>query len=133
MNKKQISIIAVIALLFLVGLYSLTPETRRVAVSVPYQEAIYETFYSGTLKDTGLSTRTWTISRATSYDKEYTGKDAWGSSEYTFKVCWGVQCTNYPEINAWNIQPKRELAGYETRYKTEYKYLTKTKLEWIFS
>lgn len=65
MNKKQISIIAVIALLFLVGLYSLTPETRRVAVSVPYQEAIYETFYSGTLKDTGLSTRTWTISRAT--------------------------------------------------------------------
>ena len=73
-DKKQISIIAVIALLFLVGLYSLTPETRRVvvsipyqdpvydtrrvAVSVPYQEAVYETFYCGTLKDTGLSTLT---------------------------------------------------------------------------
>ncbi|KCZ71256.1 hypothetical protein ANME2D_02457 [Candidatus Methanoperedens nitroreducens] len=166
MDNKQVSIIAVIALAFLAGLYLLTPETRNIAVSiryqdpvyetrtiavsVPYQEAVYGTFYYGKLEDTGLTTYTWTIDRATDYSKEYTGKDFWGSPEYTFKVCWGSQCTNYPQINTWSISPKTEITGYETKYKTEYqketylaryetkyrteyKDITKTKLEWIFS
>ncbi len=166
MNNDQIVVIVVIALAIIVGFYLLTSETRiiavsipyqepvyetrTVAVSVPYQEAVYGTFYYGKLEDTGLSTYFWTIDRATDYSKEYTGRDLWGSPEYTFKICWGSQCTNYPQINVWSISPKTEITGYETKYRTEYKsetYLaryetkyrteykevTKTKLGWIFS
>lgn len=165
MDDKQILTIGVIAVVLLVGVFLLTPdtrnmavqtsyqqpvyETRNVAVSVPYQEAIYETRYSGTFADTGISTTSWTFQDATSYTYEYSGKDLWGSPEYTFKVCIGSQCTSYPEINTWDVSPKSQISGYQTKYKTEYKMetyiaryemkyrtenrdVTKTRLEWIF-
>lgn len=135
-NKNQyitylISVIAVIAIAFFGAIYFFTPETRTTGVSVPYQEAIYETRYSGTLKDTGLSTSSWTIEEATSYTYEYTGKDLWSQPEYTVKVCWGSSCLNYPEINDLDVNSYRVLKGYQTKYRTEYNSVTKTRLEWI--
>lgn len=137
-NKNQnitylILVIAVIAIAFFGALYFFTPETRTVGVSVPYQEAIYETRYSGTLKDTGLSTSSWTIKDATSYTPEYTGKDFWGSAQYTINVCWKSSCIDYPQINDIGLDSNKFLIGYQTKYRTEYNSVTKTRLEWLIS
>ncbi|MFZ3167158.1 MAG: zinc ribbon domain-containing protein [Candidatus Methanoperedens sp.] len=123
--------IGIIVIISLAGIYLFTSESRTIAVSVPYQEAIYETRYSGLLKDTGISTTSWTIKDATSYTSEYTGKDLWGTPAYTVKVCSSSSCTNYPQINYIDISSYSILTGYKTNYKTEYQEVTKTRFEWL--
>lgn len=124
-------IVIVLVIMGLAAFYLLDPETRTVAVSVPYQEAINEIRYSGTLKDTGLSTTSWSIKEATSYKTEYTGKDLWGSAQYTVNVCWKSSCIDYPQINDIGLDSKTFLIGYQTKYRTESKSITKTRLDWL--
>lgn len=154
----------VLILVFMGGIYLLSSETRYISVSVPYQDPVYETktvtesvpyqepvystFYNGSLTDVGFPDNSWTFSKATEWSKEYSGKDLLGNQAYTIKVCYGSQCTNYYQVNVWNIVPTTEITGYETKYRTEYKtvneitryvtryrtenqYVTKTRLEWI--
>ncbi len=130
-SDSRFLVIAVLVIVALAALYLFTSETRTIAISVPYQEAVYETRYSGTLKDAGLSTTSWTIKDATSYTSEYTGKDLWGQAEYTIRVCWGSNCNNYPQINVADVNSYQFLIGYQTKYRTEYKQVTKTRLEWL--
>ncbi len=82
-------------------------------------ETRYETVYSGTLSDTGLTTKSWSFEKADYYTQEFTGNDLWGKGEYKFRVCWtGVTCKDYYEINAWNINK-------------DYKSVTKARIDWI--
>lgn len=145
--------------------YGLIPETGNIAVSIPYQDPVYDTrtivisipyqeeyqkaylqsyeepeyrtAYSGSLEDNGLTTYYWTFKCATSWDKEYTGRDAWGNSEYTFTICGVLGCIKYPQINSWDISQSTVITGYVTKYKTEYrteyKDVIKSKFEWLFN
>jgi len=121
--------------------------TKTVEESVPYQEAVYKTVYSGNIGNYGLTGQTWTITNADSFTKDYTGEGFWGP-EYQLKICWGTDCRYYYKIQFWDLQPGKVVTGYETKSRTEYKtvnefarydtkyrtenqYVTKTRLEWI--
>lgn len=153
MDNKQISIIVIIVLGLLIGFYLLTPETRSMPFSVPYQdpvyrtdnsqEPIYGTVSSGTIGTIGLTGQTWTITDATSATWTYTGEGFWGK-EYTVYICWGSNCQYYYKIQSDNLKSETKIISYktktsqvidhfETKYRTEYKDVTKNRLEWIFS
>jgi hypothetical protein len=152
MDNKQISIIVAIVLL-LIGFYLSTPETRSMPFSESYQdpvyrtdstqEPIYETLYSGTIGTVGLTGQTWTITDATSVTWTYTGNGFWGK-EYTAHVCWGTNCQYYYKIQSNNLKLETKITSYktktsqvidhfQTKYRTEYKDVTKSRLDWIFS
>lgn len=134
MSEMRRELIFSVVIAFVVGSAAVilfTPETRTAGISVPYDEPVYETRYSGTLKDTGITTTSWTITDATSYTNDYTGKDLWGQGESLVKVCWGSNCQNFPQINYLDITSHDVFIGFQTKYRTEYKQVTKTRLEWI--
>jgi hypothetical protein len=133
-EKKGVKTSTVVGILVLLAValslvYLLSPETRVVAKQVPYQVPVYETRYSGTLYDYGLTTYKWTFKDAKSFTYEYTGRDFWGNPEYTVTI----DGTRYPEINYWEVETYQVLVGYETKYRTEYEEVTKTRIEWILS
>lgn len=153
MENKRISIGVIIAVAFLVGHYLLSSETRSIAFSEAYQDPvyrtdsyqapIYETVYSGTIGTLGLTGQTWTIKNATSNNWTYTGEGSWGK-EYTVYICWNTNCQYYYKIQTNNIHSETKFIGYEiktrkvidhqeTKYRTEFKPVTKTRLEWIFN
>lgn len=150
MDNRQILIVVV---LVLVGglIYLSSPETRSIAFSVPYQDPVYRTdsyqdpiygtVYSGTIGTLGLTAQTWTISDATSNTWTYSGEGVWGK-EYTVQICWKANCQNYFKIQTNNLKSETKLTGYvaknrqvidhqETKYRTEYKDVTKKRFEWI--
>lgn len=133
MENKQILIIVVLVLIG--GLYYvLSPETRSIDFSVPYQDPVYRTdssqepiyrtdYYqdpvygilsSGTIGTLGLTGKTWTITDATSITWTYTGEGFWGK-EYTVYVCWKTNCQYYYKIQSNNLKSETKLTGYETK------------------
>lgn len=144
--------IGIIVVLFLAGFYLLTPETKSLPFSVQYQEPIYKTeyyqeptygtLYSGTIGNYGLTGQTWTITDATSYTNTYTGQGLLGE-EYTFQICWSSSCSYYYKIQFNNLKYETKIIGIETRtrqvidryvtkYRTEWKDITKTKWDWFY-
>jgi hypothetical protein len=153
MDNKKISIIVVVVLGLLIGFYLLTPEARSMPFSVSYQDPVYRTdnyqdpvygtLYSGTIGNYGLTGQTWTINDASSVSSTYTGNGFWGG-EYTYHICWSTICNDYYKIQFNNLKLETKITGYETKtrqvidhfetkYRTEYKDVTKSRLEWIFS
>jgi len=152
MNNKKILIIVVLVLIGGI-FYLLSPETRSIAFSVPYQdpvyrtdnsqEPVYGTVYSGTIGTIGLTGQTWTITDASSVSSTYTGNGFWGK-EYTYHICWGANCNDYYKIQSNNLKLETKIISYktktsqvidhfQTKYRTEYKDVTKPRLDWIFS
>ena len=162
MEQKQILIIVVLVLIGGLY-YLFSPETRSIAFSVPYQDPVYRTdssqepiyrtdsyqdpvyeqLYSGSIGTKGLTGQTWTIIDATSATWTYTGNGFWGE-EYTVYVCWGANCQYYYKIQSNNLKSETKIISYktktsqvidhfQTKYRTEYKDVTKPRLDWIFS
>lgn len=74
-----------------IGLVIITILSTLVIISeISEQVPVYGTAYTVKLSDTGLSTSSWTIHDVSSTQKEYTGKDLWGQSEYTVTVWYFV-------------------------------------------
>ncbi len=156
------AIVIIIVVAFLSGIYLFTPETKSLSFSVPYQDPVYRTdsyqdpvyrtdsyqdpvygtLYSGTIGNNGLTGKTWTITDATSYKSTYTGQGFWGA-EYTLQICWSSSCSNYYKIQFNNLKSETKITGYgtktrqvidhyETKYRTEWKDVTKTRWEWFY-
>lgn len=111
--------------------YYTVQEPYTVSVSVPYQEELYGTAYSGWITDSGVTDYTTTFTGMSSWNKEFTGHDLYGNTEYTFTLCDLTTCYSYFGINSWSISPYTYVSGYETKYKfeqeTKYKDVQKSK------
>jgi len=125
---KRIILIILISMMGIAALSGCleTKQPYQVAYQEAYEEAyqspVYTTFISGTLIDVGLLSNTrFTFNNYITMEKEYTGKDGWGNSEYIIVLCKPSGCIKYNDINTWTVTSDTIQTGTETKYKTSYR------------